>query len=237
MVSRSWLERVDSELGRRRVPVSRRSRLLAELRDHLEDLTEGGKSMSEIELNVVLGPPEAVAERALTEYRKESWVRRHPLCVFGLSPLPATLLGLVLYVLLWVGVSELLERCFGELPVSGEHEMLGRNILTAFMYSVGLVPFAACAALFGWLAVRSKVNRGWLMAAVAQIGIAAWMVIISVKFSDVPGQSQLLIGVCLPPWRIPNGWATILSSRMLQLLLPFAVGMISFRAGARRVGV
>jgi hypothetical protein len=240
MVSRSWLERVDGEMVRRGVPAGRRSRLLAELCDHLEDLTEGGKSMSEIELNEVVGRPEALAERALTEYRKESWIRRHPLCVFGFTPLPAALLGLTLYVLLAVGASWLLECCFGEMPVSGEHERLGRSIITAYAYTVGFVPFAACAVLFGRLAVRSKVSRWWLAVAVAQVGIVAWLVVVSCTFSDVPGQSQLMIGLRLPLWSsLKSGallWALLRSPcGLLQLALPLAVGIIYLRAGVRRV--
>ena len=235
MVCRSWLERVNTESARRGVPAGRRSRLLAELRDHLEDLTEGGKSMSEIELNDVLGRPEAVAERAATEYRKESWIRRHPLCVFGFSPLPAALLGLTLYLLLAFGAAWLLECAFGELPVSGDHERLGRNIVTAYGFTVGLVPFAACAVLFGRLAVRNRVSKWWLAVAVVQVGIVAWMVAVSWTFSDVPGQSQFIIGLCMPPWKNLNSGASMFSPDLLQLALPLVVGMIYLRGGARRV--
>jgi hypothetical protein len=225
---------VDTELARRGVPAGRRSRLLAELRDHLEDLTEGGKHMSEIELGGVLGRPEALAEVAATEYRKESWIRRHPLCVFGFTPLPAALLGLTLYVLLTVGTAWLWECGFGELPSAADRPMLGR-ILTAYGYTVGLVPFAACAVLFSRLAIRSRVSRWWLLVAVAQIGVIAWMVVTTVTISDVPGKSQFVIGLRLPPWSVLNNWASLLSPGMLQLALPLAVGLIYLRAGWRRV--
>lgn len=235
MVSWSWLERVEGEMARRGVPAGRRSRLLAELCDHLEDLTEGGKRMSEIELNDVLGRPEALAERALTEYRKESWIRRHPLWVFGFTPLPAALLALTLYLLLAFGAAWLLEYAFGELPVAGDQGLLARRIITAYGFTVGLVPFVACAVLFGRLAVRSKVSKWWLMISVAQVGIIAWMVVVSWTFSDVPGQSQLLIGLRLPPWGNLHSWASLRSPGLLQLALPFAVGIIYLRGGARRV--
>lgn len=233
MGSRSWLERVDTELARRGVPAGRRSRLLAELHDHLEDLTEGGKRMSEIALDDVLGRPEALAEGAAAEYRKESWIRRHPLCVFGFVPLPAALLGLTLYLLLAVGTAWLWERGFGELPGAGDHAMFGR-LITAYAYTVGLIPFAVCAVLFGRLAVRSKVSRWWLVVAVAQVGIIAWMVVTTVTISDLPGQSQFIIGLRLPPWGGLNSWASLLSPGLLQLALPLAVGIIYLRAGARR---
>ena len=235
MVSRSWLERVNSEMARRGVPAGRRSRLLAELRDHLVDLTERGEHMSEIEMSDALGCPETLAEQAATEYRKESWIRRHPLCVFGLSPLPATLLGLTLYLLLAFGVAWLLECVFGELPVTGEHERLTRSIITAYGFTVGVVPFVACAVLFGRLAVKSKVSRWWLVSAVVQVGIVAWMVVVSWTFSDAPGQSQFMIGLRLPPWSNLNSWASLRSPGLLQLALPLAVGMIYLRAAARRM--
>lgn len=235
MGSRSWFERVDSEMARRGVPAGRRSRLLAELCDHLEDLTEGGERMSEIERKDILGQPEELAEQARTEYRKESWIRRHPLCVFGLTPLPAALLGLVLYLLLAFGAAWLLGRVFGELPSAGGHEMLARRIITGYGFTVGLVPFVACAVLFGRLAIRSKVSRWWLVLAVAQVGIVAWMVVVSCTFSDVPGQSQFMIGLRLPPWNNLRSWASLLSPGSLQLALPLAVGMIYLRAGTRRV--
>jgi hypothetical protein len=233
MVSRRWLERVETELARRGVPAGRRSRLLAELRDHLEDLTEGGKPMPETALDDVLGRPEGLAEGAATEYRKESWIRRHPVWVFGLTPLPAALLGLVLYVLLAVGTAWLWERAFGELPRVADHALLGR-IITAYAYTVGLVPFGACAALFGRLAVRSGVSRWWLLVAVAQVGVIAWMIVAFVTISDLPGQSRFWIGLRLPPWGGLNSWASLLSPGLLQLALPLAVGMIYLRAGARR---
>jgi hypothetical protein len=237
MVSRSWLERVGAELARRGVPAGRRSRLLLELRDHLEDLTEGGKQMSETTLEDVLGQPKVLAEKAATEYRKESWIRRHPLCVFGFTPLPAALLGLTLYLLLAFGTAWLLECCFGELPVTGDHERLGRGIITAYGFTVGLVPFAACAVLFGRLAVRSKVSKWWLVIAVAQVGIVAWMVVVSWTFSDVPGQSQFIIGLRLPLWGSLTGWASQLWlwPDLLRFALPLAVGMIYLRSGSRRV--
>ncbi len=234
MGSRSWLERVDTELARRGVPAGRRLRLLAELRDHLEDLTEGGERMSKIALDDILGQPEALAEQAATEYRKESWIRRHPLWVFGLTPLPAALLGLTLYLLLTVGIGLLWERSVGELPGTIDRALFGR-ILTAYGYTVGLVPFAACAMLFGRLAVRSKVNRWWLVGAVAQVAVVAWMVVSTVKLSDVPGESQVLVGLRLPPYISLSNWVSLLWPGLLQLALPLAVGLIYLRAAARRL--
>ena len=93
MPHRSWAERVDDALARRGVPARSRRRLLAELRDHADDLTEGeGLSMTDQTMNERLGDPAALAAAAAEEYRRARWTSRHPLVVFGLLPLPATLL-------------------------------------------------------------------------------------------------------------------------------------------------
>jgi hypothetical protein len=91
--------------------------------------------------------------------------------------------------------------------------------------------------LFGRLAVKSKVSRWWLVTAVVQVGIVAWMVVVSWTFSDVPGQSQFIIGLRLPPWSGLNSWTSLRSPALLQLALPLAVGMIYLRAAARRMAV
>ena len=101
MPHRNWAERVDDELARRGVPARFRRRLLAELRDHADDLTDGeGLTMTDDELNARLGEPAALATQAAEEYRRARWTSRHPLLVFGLLPLPATLLVFAATVLL-----------------------------------------------------------------------------------------------------------------------------------------
>src|SRR5215212_5391830 len=102
MPHRRWPDRVDDELARRGVPARFRRRLLAELRDHADDLTDGeGLTMTDEERNARLGEPAALAARAAEEYRRARWTSRHPLLVFGLLPLPATLLVFAATVLLF----------------------------------------------------------------------------------------------------------------------------------------
>ena len=53
----NWAERVGNELTRRGVPARFRRRLLAELRDHADDLKDEGMPMSEALLDERLGTP------------------------------------------------------------------------------------------------------------------------------------------------------------------------------------
>jgi hypothetical protein len=226
MRHRSWLERVADELARRRVPAGRRARLLGELRDHLDDLTEGGRTMAEQALEAVLGRPEEVAAGAAEEYRRAGWVRRHALLVFGLAPLPAALVGLVLYLLVAMGVAWVWGQV-GDPEGPGTRALLGR-LITGYAYTIGFVPFLLCAALFGRMAVKHRAGGWWLALAVAQVAFVGWTVAAGVTLSDVPGKSSLMLGLRFPPW----GEVSVLSS--LQLALPLAVGMIYLRPSPKQ---
>ena len=80
---------------------------LAELRDHADDLTEGEglTMMTDDDLSARLGEPAALATQATEEYRRARWTSRHPLLVFGLLPLPATLTSAALSMLICALVS------------------------------------------------------------------------------------------------------------------------------------
>jgi hypothetical protein len=236
MSQRTWLERVALELARRGVPAGRRSRLLGELRDHLEDLKEGGMAMAEQTLEAVLGQPEEVAASAAEEYRRAGWVRRHPLLVFGLAPLPAAVVGVALYLLLAMGVAWVGCMVFGE-PEREAHTVVGR-LVVAYVFTAGFVPFAACAVLFGRLAIRHGAGRWWLGLAVAQVALLAWAVVSRLTLSDVPGKSTLTLGLRVPPWNGLDSWAALFSTAgaqpLMQFVLPLLVGMIYLRTAPKQ---
>ncbi|MFO0843887.1 MAG: hypothetical protein U0797_16070 [Gemmataceae bacterium] len=238
MACRAWLERVAQELARRGVPAGRRSRLLGELRDHLEDLKEGGLTMAELVLEAALGRPEVVAAGAAEQYRRAGWVRRHPVVVFGLAPLPAAVAGLALYLLLAVGVAWVGGKVFGE-PSGETRAVLGR-LLAAYAFTVGLVPFALCALLFGRLATRHGVGRWWLALAVVQVALIAWAVISTVSLSDVPGKSSFMLGLRFPPWGGLDSWAALFSMAgglpLMQFVLPLVVGMVFLWTAPKQEG-
>jgi hypothetical protein len=239
MPHRNWAERLDDELARRGVPARFRRRLLAELRDHADDLTEGEglTMMTDDDLNVRLGEPAALAARATEEYRRARWTSRHPLLVFGLLPLPATLLVFAVTVLL-LGLAG---SVLGWVLV-GDVDNLPRPALVAFAYAVAwgvrFVPFVVLAVLFTRLYLRSRVRRRWFAAAAVQILLLAGSMISLIEYSDEPGKSQWLIGFAWAPMPVGDGWTLPFLNAVgwmqaVQLVVPVIVGVLVFRAARR----
>jgi hypothetical protein len=238
MSHRRWAERVDDELARRGVPARFRRRLLAELRDHADDLTDGeGSMMTDDALNKRLGEPAALATWAAEEYRRARWTSRHPVLVFGLLPLPTILLAFAATVLaLWLAVS-------GVGWVAGDLDNLSRPTRVALVYtaawSVRFVPFALVAVLFTRLYLRSRVNRWWFAAAAAQVLLVAGSMMSLMNYSDEPGQSQWVIGFACVPVPVGEGWSLpflnlVGWSQVLQVIVPVAIGALVFSTARRR---
>lgn len=193
--------------------------------------------MAEQALEAVLGRPEEVAAGAAEEYRRAGWVRRHPLLVFGLAPLPAAVLGLALYLLASWGVACVWVQVVGGTDEPETRSVLGR-LITGYAYTIGIVPFVLCAALFGRLAAKHRAGRWWLAAAIAQVAFVGWTVVSSVTLSDVPGKSTFTLGLRFPPWGGLDSWAGLFSTTgglsLMQLLLPVLIGMVCLRCSLKQ---
>lgn len=101
MRHRGWAEELDRALARRGVPARSRRRLLAEWRDHADDLKDGeGLTMTDDVLNERLGRPADLAAHAAEQSRRAGWVAWHPAAVFALLPVPAAIFALVTTVVL-----------------------------------------------------------------------------------------------------------------------------------------
>jgi hypothetical protein len=227
MGHRSWLERVAGELAGQGLPAAVRARLLDELRDHLDDLTEGGTTVAtEAQVMERMGEPGELAATAVAEYRRAGWVRRHPVLVFGFAPVPAALVAMVGYVLVAGGIGYVVTAAgYGdEGPNALSRDTLNR-IASGFAVTLGFVPFLVAAVWFGWLAVRSRVSGWWLAAAIAQVAILGGAATTQLIPSDLAGQSQLVVGLGIPL----SGWR-----QAAQLLIPVAIGWIALRAANRR---
>ena len=235
-----WVERVDSELARRGVPARFRRRLLAELRDHADELTDQeGLTMTDDVLNERLGQPAELAARAAAESRRATWVARHPLLVFALLPLPATLLAFVATVTLY-GLT-----AYGAVEgFAGGFEDLPRPTTVARAYglawSVRFVPFALLAALFTRLYLRHHVRRGWFVGAAMQVlALAGTLVSAIISNGDEPGQSMYVLQFLWIPMLTDDGWAMPLLAYLgwtqaLQVLVPLSVIALMLRTARRR---
>lgn len=241
MPHRAWAERVDDELARRGVPARFRRRLLAELRDHATDLTDGEDlAMTDEVLNRRLGTPAELADHAAANYRRSTWVARHPLAVFGLLPVPmaitVTLLVLATAVLLWEGID----------AVVGGLDAMSRQAnfacIDTLVTAERFVPGVLTAALLARLAVRTRVNRWYVMAGVAQVAVYSGSIIYRLNYSDTPGESECSLGLAWLPvptgpgwseWSMPPltylGWAQV-----IQITVPAAAAVLVVWAARRR---
>lgn len=234
-----WIKRVEDELSRQGVPARYRRRLLAELRDHVEDLTDEGMLMqTEDVLNARLGDPEMLAAKAAEEFRRTRWTSRHPLLVFGLLPLPVTLFVFVTTLVLF----GLAAYCIGWL-IAGDVGQLPRPVVVALAYSaawgVRFAPFVLLVVLFSRLHLRSQVSRWWLATAAVQVLVVAGSLVSSVQYSSEPGRSAWILGFAWMPVPHGDGWALPFLNligwmQALQIAVPLAVGALVFHASHRR---
>lgn len=235
MPGTSWLDCVEAELLRRRLPRREVARLVAELCDHLTDLCESGRTpclpatewqvsvsplfrsencmSTEARVIEALGSPAEIAEVAVREFRQRrnlfrSWLATF--CTFVLLPVP--LLCAVWVAVIWICLSAatalgIEERGGGD---PSFYEVLAAH---AFVLAIWLGPAVGVAAFFGWLARRA--SRSW------QWGLAACFVVASglgftryyLAFSELPGKSLVGFGI---------GWRP----QLLPFLLPLTVGFL-----------
>jgi hypothetical protein len=217
MDCRHWLERVAEELAGQGLPARVRVRLMDELRDHVDDLTERGTDMAtDTQIELWMGSPEELAAGAVADYRRTAWVRRHPFLVFGIAPIPLAFLGVVLYLLAFAAIGYAVEVATQS---KGGLEALPRNIIlpvaTGFTYSIRFVPFLFLAIAFSMLAIRNRMSWWWLASSVLQVAILGGAATSQMHQSDVPGKSTLMVGIGVP-------FADWLQA--IQVLVPLAIG-------------
>lgn len=189
---------------------------------------------TEDDLNARLGDPEILAAQASEEYRRSRWASRHPLLVFGLLPLPITLVVVIATLVLFGLVAYGIDWLVDDLP---------RPAVVALAYSaawgVRFLPFVLLVVLFSQLYLRSQVSRWWLATAAAQVLVVAGSLVSSIQYNSEPGQSAWILVFAWMPVPLGDGWALpFLNSvgwmQALQIAVPLAVGALVLHASHRR---
>ena len=221
MERRPWRDRVAAELARRGVPAGWRRRLLTELADHIDDLTEEGGAMTDAMLEAKLGRPADLAAHAADQYRRAGWAARRPWLAFGLLPGPlliGAMIGGVLGLELVVG----LVLYSGGWDVDNLPRTTTVTAVYTLNYAVRFLPFVLVALWIGRLAARHRVGRVWTMVGVGQVALVAAGFVSRVILRDEPGQSMWVLGFSLPPFTpaaVDPGLGT--------LFLPFGWGQLA----------
>lgn len=205
MVTRRWLEDVQTELSARRLPRRYVTRLMRELSDHIHDGLENPMSTeARVFSNPIerLGLPHQVAATAAEQFRRRRFAVRHPFLTFAISPvllLPALSIALIAPPLWAVGT--LLEW----LEVS-ETTSMGPAIASGLEWFIVASLTSAAALLviaFAGLGRRTAVHWRWPMIAGILLSIIAGTVYTEAKAKTADHQGVLMIGIGYPI-RIPT---------------------------------
>jgi hypothetical protein len=222
MSGRRWLESVERELSRSKLPRQEVARLVAELADHLADVMESrsaagtcparGKAgvvsltyLTEEDMSMdasvveSLGSPAEIAETAVREFRRRrnllSRSRLAAFCTFVLLPLPALCLAWSTVVAGLMLLGEILDGA--GLPDASEWgEVTGGEIILVYlvMYLILLVPAAGVAALFGRLARKTALHWRWGIVACLLVAMGTGLMRVQATFSDSPGKNMIMFG-------------------------------------------
>ena len=189
-------------------------RYLAELNEHLDDLTreqrEAGYDTEDAALRARarLGGDDELAAAMLAQKGFRSVAARAPWAVFlFLPPVAALALGFV-----FVGSLVLIGKCFGFLPLSDHATPLWFQALATNLVAVAnLTTKPLAAMLFVAIAVRQRLKLVWPV-------IATLLLLVLVVQSEVvfaaPGKSQLRLGAGLA--LLPQAW-TAAGENWLQI--------------------
>jgi len=231
------LERVALELRRQGLPRADVVRLVAELKDHVEDLlTEHGGTMNaqvelESEVESRLGQPEVLASAAVANRRQSSVFGRHPIWSFLIAPIPLVLVAWITLFFVCFGVLEALPWLFGSnYAIEGRAVRDWPSPLIYLVRSVEVtmrfVPPAVAAALLCWCARRGGMSWRWTTAACLLVALIAGALLVQLNLPAEPGPGNFLLGFGFGLWMYR--WVNL-----VQLLVPLAVGAL-FLWNARR---
>ncbi|MGD1019654.1 MAG: hypothetical protein ABSA12_10095 [Verrucomicrobiia bacterium] len=165
----NFLERLQRRLVDLGCPMAHVRRLVQEVADHREDLTQAAlsegftESASEARAEAQLGNPVDLADRLAMALRQSSWWGRHFIIGFCLVPLLAVP---VLWGLL-VGLGCWLEFALGygldsnRLHMAGDRPESFHHIFLA-VHCTDYIAIALVTLLFCWLARRSALGFKWM---------------------------------------------------------------------------
>jgi uncharacterized membrane protein YhaH (DUF805 family) len=223
--AQQWLEQVQRELRRQKLPPLYVERFLSELSDHIFDSVEDPMSTDARDLHKLahrLGAPREIAATAAHEFRKAHFCRRHPVLMFVALPLVSLPLIWVTIVFVIVGIGKAIYAASGAASgavSSGPPESI-MSSLPFVMLALIAVPVAVCAIAFCRLAARASVSWKWMLAACCILALVG-----SMAFADIGvptggpmrgknGQLMLGLGVTKHPR----------PSQLFQFAVPLAIG-------------
>jgi hypothetical protein len=228
MDSQPLFDRLRMELAHRGLPHAYVKRIVQELEDHEEDIREeqaasDRSALKEVASRHRLGDPVQLAEAIAAEFRKGTFVGRHPVLAYLAAPVPLTFLVWFCWMLLF---HPIMGWFMAQEPGRGTLQWPLPFIWSVLTWYYGslILPSALAAGLCCRWAYRSG-RANWSLAGCALIAAFAGSVASSIKLSALPMQSQYGVGSLL---LIPFvGYACVdwtLIQQLLQMAVPLGIG-------------
>jgi hypothetical protein len=248
-LDQTWLDRVETELRRRRLPQPEVVRLISELSDHLSDVVDSQEIVSRnpplltlhassssllslkddlmrMEASAVdcLGSPAEIADTALREFRRRrNLLSRSRLAAFGtfvLLPLPVWFFSWVVTLVLSCKALEWI----GLVPagtIGPVDVTLAQIVLTqGTMIVASLAPSAGLVALFARFAARTQRPLLWGLTACALIAFVTAFEGYGADLNQPQGQRF---------WFGPSVRAEFAMRQTLQCAVPLMVGFLALK--------
>ncbi len=215
-MSTQSLDTVRCALHRRGLPNAYIQRVVGELEDHQHDIAgEWSVTDASTASNADrMGNPDVLANALADRYHDRTFAGRHPIVTFLLAPIPAVLLAWTALLLVLFGVVQLYKFWFDHtiLTISDMSSVVVGVAL--LMHIVGIVvPPAAIALFFAWLAYRGGKGMIWSCAATALVAFAALCFHSVLLFPIEPGTGMYSVGFGFSPHQL-------FGPQLLQMLVP-----------------
>jgi hypothetical protein len=180
-------------------------RYLAELTEHLDDLTEKQRAQgyegedAEMRARALLGEDRELAAAMLEQKSLRSITARAPWLVFGILPSFAATAAM----LVPLGLLALTGKLLGFAAKGAARPHWFELLATATAACANLVFFPLMSALFVALVARQRLRLTWALVAVA---IPLILFLHSVAEFTIPGHPGIRLGVGLAPIFLAEGW-------------------------------
>lgn len=224
------METVRNTLRRRGLPPHYIRRVVEELEDHRLDIA--GELAVTDQTNTPdadrLGDLELLASAFVQRYHARTFAGRHPFVTFVLAPIPAVLAAWATLLFVLLGVVKMYELGFGatgKTIVDMSPAVVG---MALFMYIAEIVvPPAAVALFFSWLAYRGGKRMVWACAATLLVAFAALCFHSGLQFPIEPGKGAYSVGLGFSP-------RLLLGPQLLQMLIPIFAAALMMIAWERQ---
>ncbi len=227
----NWLEELSRELRKSQLPLPYIARLMEELSDHLEDLSEENEMSKDAPISHGLagrmGSATEVANSAAAEYRRARFWRRHPIAAFIALPI---LLMPILWVPGMAGVALIAAAQNSWDYNSISPSRFSPDILALLRFCCGaatLLPAVIAGLLFAWLGTRKGLQPRWPLIACAIVGLMSALTRVGFLMTPLPDTHawQTIEFGLYTLWLGDRGIVTgaVLLLQLLKLGVPLAV--------------